>query len=69
MAGLTVIGDAHLVPDPEAITEAFNHEFQKMLKNLGAPEAPAKKPAARKAPPRKTAQSTATVRRARLKAA
>jgi len=31
-AALTVIGDAHLLPDPEAITDAFNREFQKLLK-------------------------------------
>ncbi len=69
MAGLTVIGDAHLVPDPESITDAFNREFQKMLKHSGAPQAPAKQPAARKAPARKTAPTAATARRARTKAA
>jgi WS/DGAT/MGAT family acyltransferase len=31
-ASLTVIGDADLVPDPEAITKEFNREFRKMLK-------------------------------------
>jgi len=43
MASLTVIGDAHLVPDPEAITAEFNREFQKMLKSarVGAPKATA----------------------------
>jgi WS/DGAT/MGAT family acyltransferase len=34
MASLTVIADAHLVPDPEAITRQFNREFDKMLKKL-----------------------------------
>ena len=33
MVSLTVIGDAHLVPDPEAITGEFNREFEKMLKS------------------------------------
>jgi hypothetical protein len=32
-ASLTVIGDAQLVPDPEAITKEFNREFRRMLKN------------------------------------
>jgi WS/DGAT/MGAT family acyltransferase len=41
MASLTVIGDAHRVPDPEAITAEFNREFQKLLKS--ATRAPAKK--------------------------
>ena len=36
MAGLTVIGDAHLVPDPESITDEFNREFRKMLKSATA---------------------------------
>jgi len=36
MASLTVIGDAHRVPDPEAITAAFNREFHKMLKRAMA---------------------------------
>jgi WS/DGAT/MGAT family acyltransferase len=30
-ASLAVIADAHLIPDPETITEAFNREFQEML--------------------------------------
>jgi diacylglycerol O-acyltransferase len=46
MAGLTVIGDAHLVPDPESITDEFNREFQKMLKSATARAA--------KAPPKRT---------------
>jgi diacylglycerol O-acyltransferase / wax synthase len=36
MASLTVIGDAQLVPDPEAITGEFNREFKKMLKSATA---------------------------------
>lgn len=36
MASLTVIGDAHRVPDPEVITEGFNREFQKLLKGAAA---------------------------------
>jgi len=52
MASLTVIGDAHLVPDAQAITREFNREFDKMLKNLaaGAARSTAAKPSARKAP-------------------
>lgn len=34
-ATLAVIADAHLVPDPEAITAAFNHEFAAMLSATG----------------------------------
>jgi hypothetical protein len=30
-ASLAVITDAHLIPDPEVITEAFNREFDEML--------------------------------------
>jgi WS/DGAT/MGAT family acyltransferase len=33
MASLTVIGDAHLIPDPEAITTEFNREFQRLVKS------------------------------------
>jgi diacylglycerol O-acyltransferase len=32
LATLAVIADAHLVPDPEAITDDFNREFEGMLK-------------------------------------
>jgi diacylglycerol O-acyltransferase / wax synthase len=35
-ASLTVIGDAHLVPDPQVITAEFKREFQKMLKSTQA---------------------------------
>jgi WS/DGAT/MGAT family acyltransferase len=44
-ATLTVISDAHLLPDPEVITEAFNDEFEKMLKKVAS--AAPKHPAAR----------------------
>ena len=52
MASLTVIGDAHLVPDPEAITSEFNREFQKMLKSAtdGAAKAAATRAPAKRAP-------------------
>ncbi len=49
MASLTVIGDAHLVPDPETITAGFSREFKKMLKTItvgAARKAPAKAAAA-----------------------
>jgi WS/DGAT/MGAT family acyltransferase len=57
MASLTVIGDAHLVPDPETITGEFNREFKKMLKGAtAAAKVPAKKAPAKKAPaPRRLA--------------
>lgn len=41
MAGLTVIGDAHLVPDPELIALAFDREFRRMLASLAASRAKA----------------------------
>ena len=57
MASLTVIGDAHLVPDPEAITREFNREFEKMLKSAtaGAASNTASGPQARKSPARRPA--------------
>jgi WS/DGAT/MGAT family acyltransferase len=53
MATLTVIGDARLVPDPEAITDLFNREFETMRRALKADsaKAPARKRTARHAPP------------------
>jgi hypothetical protein len=39
-ATLGVISDAHLVPDPEAITQEFNHEFAAMLKAVREKKAP-----------------------------
>jgi diacylglycerol O-acyltransferase / wax synthase len=61
MAGLTVIGDAHLVPDPESITHEFNREFQKMLKGAtaGIAKAPAKTAPAKRTVRRKTPNSIA----------
>ena len=49
MASLAVIADAHLVPDPDAITTRFNREFAQMLRRVkaDAARAPARKPAAR----------------------
>lgn len=55
-ATLAVIADAHLVPDPEAITEQFHREFATMLaavrrrkeKKSAAPAAPHKETALRK---------------------
>ncbi len=45
MASLTVIGDAHLVPDPQTIAREFNREFEKMLKSAtpGAAKTTAKR--------------------------
>jgi len=55
MASLTVIGDAHLVPDPETITAGFNREFGKLLKGARSVAAAATgtRAPARKAPARK----------------
>jgi diacylglycerol O-acyltransferase len=49
MATLAVIADAHLVPDPEAITTRFNREFGQMLRRVKADAigAQATKPSAR----------------------
>ena len=43
MVGLTVIGDARLVPDPKAIADGFNRAFEQMRKRAttGAALAPA----------------------------
>jgi WS/DGAT/MGAT family acyltransferase len=48
-ASVTVIGDAHLVPDPEAITREFDREFEKMRRRATARAAktPAKRTPAR----------------------
>jgi WS/DGAT/MGAT family acyltransferase len=58
-ASLAVIADAHLVPDPETITAAFNREFRRMRK---AVEAVAAKPAARRAPGRARKGAAAATR-------
>jgi WS/DGAT/MGAT family acyltransferase len=60
-ASLTVIGDARLVPDPQAITGEFNREFKKMLKGAIAATATT---TARKAAPRKAAAKKAPARKA-----
>ena len=48
-ATLAVIADAHLVPDPETITQEFNREFAAMLKAVRAKKAPVGKAASRRA--------------------
>ncbi|MBP8310765.1 MAG: wax ester/triacylglycerol synthase family O-acyltransferase [Burkholderiaceae bacterium] len=65
-ATLAVVADAHLVPDPERITEAFNREFEQMLARTRAraekaagTEAAGKKAAAKKAAPKKAAPKEA----------
>jgi hypothetical protein len=70
-ASLTVIGDARLVPDPQAITDEFNREFKKMLKGViavtatkSAKKAPARKVAAKKALARKAPARKAPARKA-----
>jgi WS/DGAT/MGAT family acyltransferase len=63
MASLTVIGDARLVPDPQAITDQFNREFETMRRALKADsaKAPAAKAPAKKARARKvTAKNAAS---------
>ena len=76
MASLAVIADAHLVPDPEAITTRFNREFSQMLRQVKADamRVPARKPTARKsvgkrvASPRAVAKQTARQARTTRKA-
>jgi hypothetical protein len=51
-ATLAVVADAHLVPDPESITDRFNREFAKMLaavkrRAAGTPRAKTARRAAR----------------------
>ena len=50
MASLTVISDAHLLPDPQVIAGHFDEEFQALLSTVtpSATKAPAKRPTARK---------------------
>jgi diacylglycerol O-acyltransferase len=68
MAGLTVIGDAHLVPDPETITEEFNREFRKMQKTIATADAAAAKVAKPKAPAKKAVASKPPAKKAPVKA-
>ncbi len=63
-ASLTVIGDAHLVPDPELITAEFGREFKKLLKSTTAE---ARQTASKKAPARKTPARKAPARKAPVK--
>jgi hypothetical protein len=65
-ASLTVIGDARLVPDPQAITSEFNREFKKMLRGATAVAATT---AAKKAPARKVAAKKALAKKAPAKKA
>lgn len=65
MASLAVIADAHLVPDPEAITTRFNREFAQMLRRVkaDAARAPARKQAARKGVAKMAANRKAAAKR------
>jgi WS/DGAT/MGAT family acyltransferase len=67
MAGLTVIGDAHLVPDPETITEEFNREFRKMLKTIATADAATGRSAQRNSPAKKAAASKTPAKKAPAK--
>jgi len=70
MASLAVIADARLVPDPEAITDQFEREFEAMtraLKSHGA-ESSIKKSSLPKAPARKTSLGRAPTREASARA-
>ena len=61
-ATLTVIADAHLVPDPESITQEFNREFTAMLKAVRARAVPAAaKTAARRPAPHHAAARSANI--------
>ena len=72
MATLAVIADAHLVPDPEAITQEFNREFAAMLKAVRARKAPVVKTVRRATPMSKrvagTTRGVKPVRRVRAQA-
>jgi diacylglycerol O-acyltransferase / wax synthase len=65
-ATLSIIADARLVPDPDAITTQFNREFELMLRRVkgDAEKAAAKKPAARKAVGKVPAAPKAAAKRA-----
>ncbi|HEU0198975.1 MAG TPA: wax ester/triacylglycerol synthase family O-acyltransferase [Burkholderiaceae bacterium] len=56
-AALAVIADAHLVPDPEAITQQFNREFEQMLRRVKRAPAVTRRPPrnARDCSPRRAA--------------
>jgi WS/DGAT/MGAT family acyltransferase len=63
-ASLTVIGDAHLVPDPERITAEFGREFKKLLKGTASSATPS---AARGAAARSVPKETTRARKALAK--
>jgi hypothetical protein len=65
MASLAIIADAHLVPDPEAITTQFNREFMQMLRRVKADavSAPARKLATRKNVGKRVASAKAVAKR------
>jgi diacylglycerol O-acyltransferase / wax synthase len=65
MATLAVIADAHLVPDPEAITSRFNREFAQMLRRVKADAVgtQARKPSVRTGAGNAAAGSTAAAQR------
>jgi hypothetical protein len=63
-ATLAVIADAHLVPDPEAITQEFNREFAAMLAAVREKKAPAASKATSRGAPAGT-----LAKRPRLRAA
>jgi diacylglycerol O-acyltransferase len=65
MASLAIIADAHLVPDPEAITTQFNREFMQMLRRVKADavSAPARKLATRKNVGKRVASAKAAAKR------
>jgi hypothetical protein len=60
MATLAVIADAHLVPDPEAITTRFNREFELMLRRVGVR---ARKPSEGKSAGRPAARRNAVTKK------
>jgi len=70
MASLAVIADAHLVPDPDAITDQFEREFEAMIramKNHGA-KSSTKKPSLPKPGARKMSMAKSRTRGASAKA-
>jgi hypothetical protein len=52
-ATLSVVADAHLVPDPETITRQFNREFDALRRaSVRKPKPSVRAPAPRRAPPK-----------------
>jgi diacylglycerol O-acyltransferase len=62
-ATLSVVADAHLVPDPETITRQFNREFE-ALRRAGAKVPTARAPARRRAAPKADGRSPSPLARA-----